>query len=216
VSGIEGRIAALAARQHGVVATRQLRVLGVSATAIRRRVTDARLRTLHQGVYVIGESTQKGRWLAAVLALGPDAVLSHRDAAALHGLRRCERRAIEVTIPRRARRRRGITVHETRPLHPDDRTAVDGIPVTSISRTLLDLAELLTPTQLRRAYVEAERLRALDLTAIRELLGRSNGRRGVTALRALMAYDPSAAAEARSELERGFLDLVRDSCPRPR
>lgn len=149
--------------------------------------------------------------MAAVLALGPRALLSHRAAAALHCLRQSERYAVDVTVPRRARGRRGITVHETRALHPDDCTVVDGIPVTSIPRTLLDLAELLPPTQLRRAYEVTERRRVLDVRAIDELLRRSNGRRGSAALRALLLYDASPAAEARTELELRFLDLVREA-----
>jgi hypothetical protein len=115
-----------------------------------------------------------------------------------------------VTVPTRGGRgrRRGITAHRCR-LDPRDRTVRDGIPVTSIPRTLLDLAEILKPAQLQRSYERAERLRVLDVAAIHELLGRSNGRRGVAALRDVLAYDPSRAAEASSELELRFLDLLR-------
>ena len=94
-------------------------------------------------------------------------------------------------------------------LHPDDQTIVDAIPVTSIPRTLLDLAVTLTPTQRRRVYEEAERVGALDTNAIRALLARSNGHRGAPRLAALLAYDPTAAAETRSDLEKDLLDLVR-------
>ena len=100
---------------------------------------------------------------------------------------------------------------QTRDLPPRDRTKIDGIPVTSISRTLLDLAEVLSGTQLRRAYEQAERLRILDLRAIHEVLGRANGRRGAAALRALASYDATSAVETRSELELRFLDLVREA-----
>jgi very-short-patch-repair endonuclease len=126
------------------------------------------------------------------------------------------RTATDVTIPtRNGRRRPGITVHRCR-IDPHDRAAVHGIPVTSIPRTLLDLAEVLAPTQLQRAYERAERLRVLDVVAVRELLARSNGRRGVAAVRALLDYDPAPAAEAVSELELRFLDLMRDfGPPRP-
>ena len=94
---------------------------------------------------------------------------------------------------------------------------VDAIPVTSIPRTLLDLAEAIPTNQLRRAYEEAERLRVLDVAAMKALLARSNGRRGVAALAALLEYDPSHAADARSELEAEFLDFVRDArLPLPR
>jgi very-short-patch-repair endonuclease len=149
--------------------------------------------------------------MAAVLALGPRAVLSHRDAAALHGLLAANRSTIDITVARRARPRRGVTVHETRDLHPRDRTRIDGIAVTSIPRTLLDLAAILPPPQLRRAYEQAERIRILDLRAIHELLGRANGRHGVAALRVLVAYDPTRAVEAQSELELRFLDLLREA-----
>jgi very-short-patch-repair endonuclease len=193
-----------------VVSARQLRATDVSRTAVHRRVADGRLRSVHHGVYAIGPLTERARWMAAVLALGPHAVLSHRDAAALHGLRAANRSAIDVTVPRRARARRGITVHETGDLHPRDRTTIDGIAVTSIPRTLVDLAAILPPPQLRRAYEQAERLRILDLRAIHELLGRANGRRGVAALRVLVAYDATRAVEAQSELELRFLDLLRE------
>jgi very-short-patch-repair endonuclease len=86
---------------------------------------------------------------------------------------------------------------------------VDGIPVTSVARTLLDLGALLPPTQLQRVYEQAERLRILDVRAIEELLLRSNGRRGVAPLRTLTDYDPTVAVDSKSELEARFLDLIR-------
>jgi very-short-patch-repair endonuclease len=149
-------------------------------------------------------------WMAAVLATGPGALLSHRSAAMLHGLRATNRATIEVTVARRTRRRRSIAVHQARTLHPRDRARQDGIPVTSVARTLLDLAEVVPAAQLQRAYEQAERLRVLDLRAVHELLGRANGRRGVNALRDLASYDPARAVEAQSELELRFLDLVRE------
>jgi very-short-patch-repair endonuclease len=211
---IDRALFALAARQHGVTAASQLRAIGMSKSAISRRVADRRLHRVHRGVYAVGQPVRapRGRWMAAALASGVDAVLSHRSAASLHDLLPYKPGPVEVTVPGRGRRMRpGLRVHVSARLHPDDRTIVDGIPTTSISRTLLDLAEALPPTQLRRAYEVAERLRALDLTAIHQLIERSNGRRGIPVLLALVAYDPSPAAEARSELELRFLDLVRDA-----
>lgn len=210
MSAIDRKVTALARRQHGVVAAHQLRAASIGRTAVRSRVADGRLRVLHWGVYAIGPVAQRGRWMAAVLALGPGAALSHRAAAALYGLT-ANGPTIDVTVPRRAHTRRGIRVHQTRALDAADQTKVDGIPVTSIPRTLLDLAEVTPPTQLQRAYEKAERLRLLDVRAIHELLRRSNGRRGTAALRALVAYDPTPAAEASSELELRFLDLVREA-----
>ena len=217
MSELDRRIAGLAARQHNVIDTRDLRALGVNPSAARRRAADLRLRRLHHGVYAVGQVDQKGRWLAAVRAVGPDAVLSHRDAAALHGLRRCDRRSIEVTTSRHLRPRSGIAIHQTRALHPHDRTSVAGIPVTSIPRTLLDLAAVVDRSQLRRACEEAERLRVLDTSAIQDLLARSNGRHGLFALRALLGYDPAPTIESKSELESRFMDLIREhDLPSPR
>jgi hypothetical protein len=96
-------------------------------------------------------------------------------------------------------------------VHPHDRTEIDGIPVTSLARTLLDLAEVVPATELRRAYEAAERHRVLDVKAVHELLQRSNGRRGVSALLALLDYDPEPATHSKSDLESMFLDLVRES-----
>jgi predicted transcriptional regulator of viral defense system len=211
MAAADREITALARRQHGVVAAHQLRALGVSATQVSSRARDGLLRRLHRGVYAVGEIGQKGAWLAAVLACGRGALLSYRDAAALCELRVTNRRKIDVTVPVHRRPRRGIDIHVTRRLHPHDRTVIDGIPVTSLARTLLDLAELVPYTQLQRAYEEAERLRVLDVRAIHDLLERSNGRRGVAALRSLLGYDPTAATDSRSELESRFLDLVREA-----
>ena len=150
--------------------------------------------------------------MAAVLAVGPDAVLSHRDAAAAWELRSTARTAVDVTVCAGARRQQPrITGHVTSALDPEDRTIRDGIPITSVSRTLLDLAEVVPPAQLQRAYETAERLELLDLRAIGSLLWRSNGRHGYRALRDLIGYDPSPAVATRSELERLFLDLLRQA-----
>ena len=112
-----------------------------------------RLHRVHRGVYAVGHSvlTLRGLWMAAVLACGDGAVLSHRDAAALHDLRRSYRRDIDVTTTRgRARDHRGITLHRVRHLHPNDVTVIDGIPVTTVARTQLDCAEVLRYDQLER------------------------------------------------------------------
>ena len=112
--------------------------------------------------------------MAAVRACGPNAVLSHRSAAALWGLLRDSRAAIDVTVPGRTRRGSGdIVVHNVRRLHEDDRRRRDNIPVTSVARTLLDLAEVVAPRRLGRAIDEAERLRLFDLRAVDRLCERS-------------------------------------------
>jgi very-short-patch-repair endonuclease len=202
----------LARRQYGVVAAWQLIALGISTSAINRRVTDGRLRRIHRGVYAVGEIGRKGYWMAAVLACGEGALLSHRDAAALWNLRDTARSAIDVSVPGAKRRSRlRLTIHSAGELHPDDRAEVEGIPVTSIARTLLDLAEVVSAAELRRAYEAAERHEVLDAKAVHELLDRSNGRRGVAALLALLDYDPSPAIGSKSDLESMLLDLVRQA-----
>ena len=212
MSVVDSAIARVAATQHGVVAARQIIDGGVSEAAIRRRLADGRLRRMHRGVYAIGRQplTRRGRWMAAVLAGGRSAVLSHRSAAALLDLRATATNLIDVTVPGASRRRRrdNLRIHTTRPFHPDDIAVVDGIPVTSVERTLLDLAELLPLPQIRRAYEQAERLRTLDHSRLRALIARSNGRRGVGALRRVAAIDPDPGTRLRSELERAFRDLV--------
>lgn len=206
------QVAELAKRQHGVVSVRQLAALGLGRGAVHARVKAGRLHRIHAGVHAVGHArlSLRGRWMAAVLALGRGALLSHRDGAALLDLRAVWDGPIDVTIDSSSGRRRrpGIAIHRAR-LHLEDRTVRDGIPVASPSRTLLDLAEVVSPTQLQRAYERAARVKLLDVAAIERLLERSRGRRGVGVLGALIGYDPAAAAQAKSELEVMFLDLIR-------
>jgi hypothetical protein len=130
----------------------------------------------------------------------------------LWGIRVSRHRSIDVTALQRSHRGRpGIAVHLVRNLHPDDRTEVQGIPVTSVARTLLDLAGVVREDALARALEQAERLQLFDLRAVDALISRSRGRRGVKALRsALLIYrDPPPLT--RSALERQFLDLCHDA-----
>jgi very-short-patch-repair endonuclease len=156
--------------------------------------------------------------MAAVLAGGEGALLSHRDAAALWNLRSTNRTSIDVTVMGGSRRsRRRLTFHSAIEIHPDDRAEVESIPVTSVARTLLDLAEVVPLEHLRRAYEAAERHELLDMQAVHALVARSNGRRGLAALLALLDYDPREAVESKSDLESRFLDLVREAVlPLPR
>lgn len=150
--------------------------------------------------------------MAAVLACGPDAVLSHRAAAALCDLRPIPSGPIDVTVPARGRRgQKGIRVHNVRRLDAEDRATVEGIPVTSIPRTLLDYAEVARPQQLRHAIEAAERTNRLDGNALQRLIARSTGRRGLKPLRAAIDASKGSAPWTQSELERAFLALVRDA-----
>jgi very-short-patch-repair endonuclease len=215
----EREIQALAARQHGVISLPQLQSAGISASAVRSRVAAGKLQRLHQGVYAVGltKPTREARYMAAVLACGPGAALSHRSAADLLGLRPCNRPAIEVTAPGRAGKDRpGIEVHRPTGLEPRDITHVNGIPCATVARTLLDLAETLDQTALEKAIERAETLRIFDLTAVVDVLNRAGNRRSATKLRAaLRSYLPEPAF-TRSELEKRFIALCRQArLPRP-
>jgi predicted transcriptional regulator of viral defense system len=218
-TGIDSRVDELAAQQHGVVAMEQLRELGIDERAVRRRVEGRRLHRVHQGVYAVGyrSLSRKGRLMAAVLSGGQDAVLSHRSAAALWGLRKDACSSIDVTAPnRRGRIPKGIDAHRDGSLTADDRTALHGIPCTSVPRTLLDLAAAVSVWELRKAISEAEVLRVLDHGAVRGLIKRSRGRRGVARLRMLMDDIHPDTKRTRSEMELLFLHLCeRAGLPRP-
>lgn len=147
--------------------------------------------------------------MAAVLACGPSAVLSHRSAAALWQLRQTSRAAADVSVPGRTRHGQpGVTLHRVRRLHPDDQTVCRAIPVTTVARTLLDLAEVLRPGELETAFEEADRLRLLDVRTVEALCQRTRGRRGLRPLRTLVAEHRGPRPATRSELERRFIDLI--------
>jgi very-short-patch-repair endonuclease len=194
-----------------VVAIWQLLALGFSRSAIGRWVESGRLHRVHSGVYAVGHRRlgPRGWWMAAVLACGPGAVLSHQSAARLWGILGGHGSRTHVTVPARGRpRRAGIARHQVRRLDPQDRTKRDGIPLTSLARTLLDVAEV-APSQLDRAYEAAERLRLLDLAALHKLCERSPGRRGLKPLRALMADQARFAEDTNTGLEEQFAAFCR-------
>jgi very-short-patch-repair endonuclease len=205
-------IAALAKRQHGVVSRRQLLAAGVTARAIEHRLAMRRLHHVHRGVYAVGHPlvSGEGRYLAAVLACGAGAVVSHRSAAAMWDLRPSSSPVVHVTVARRGtRRRRGIAVHATRWLPSEEVAAKDAVPCTSPMRTLVDLAAVLRPRDLSRALERSLMLRLFDRAALAAALAHAGGRRGTGALGRLVAELDDEPPPARSELERRFLELVR-------
>jgi very-short-patch-repair endonuclease len=176
------------------------------------RVEHGALHRVHQGVFAVGHPvlSHTGRFMAATLACGPSAVLSHRSAAIHWGLRAGLGTPIDVTAPgRRGRAPEGITAHRDDCLTPADRTEREGIPCTAVARTLLDLAGASPLFELRKAVAQAEVLRLLDLNATGELIRRSRGRRGVARLRLVIDELHPATRLTRSELERRFLELCR-------
>lgn len=207
-------IAVIAERQHGTIALIQLKALGLSASAVRDRVASGRLHRMHRGVYAVGHPrlTREGRWMAAVLACGPDARLSHRSAAGLWAIRPDNRPRTDVSVPRpSARSRPGIAVHRTLTLIPDDCTTVAGIPCTSVARTLLDLADVVDRRGVERAVEQAEVQRLFDLRAVEEVLARAGGRRGAGVLGSVLAELGTPALTA-NDLEERFLALCRAAC----
>ena len=165
------QIAQLAARQHGHVTRTQLLGLGLTPPAIKSRRRRGLLISVHDGVYAVGyrRRDRTASAMAAVLACGPGALLSHESAAALWGWRRWPT-AAEVSV-QGDRRPRGIRVHRTRTLRRNDRTRQLGIPVTAPERTLRDIRPRLTTPQFRRAVSEAAFARLIADPAIARLLG---------------------------------------------
>ena len=220
MGALDVRIAKLAERQHGVVGRPQLLAAGVSKGAIDLRIADRRLRRLHRGVYAVGPLRPRavGQYLAAVLACGEGALLSHRCAASLWGLAPTPSGRIDVIVTGRGvRSQPGIAIHRTRSLHPDDISQRDGIPCASPARTLVDLAGVSRPHVLERALELAQHERIFDARAIRAALARASGRRGLGRLRSLLDELPDEPPPKRTELERRFLRLVRDAAlPLPR
>jgi hypothetical protein len=208
-------VAALAARQHGVVSVEQLHAAGISDHAIRRRAAAGRLHRIHQGVYAVGHPglAREGVWMAAILACGRrwsaptgngrtqaltvlarwGAVLSHRSAAELWGLLPRGDRRVEVSVPSidGKRARRGIHVHRSRTLASEHATSKLGIPLTTPARTIADL---------RRATIT----RGCPAAVPRRELRRAIRQAGVLGLQ---IDKPAAADRTRSELEHLFLRL---------
>jgi hypothetical protein len=211
------RIVEFAARQHFVAERGQLSALGISDESIDYRVEVGRLWPVHRGVYAVGRRglTVRGEWMAAVLASGEDALLSHWSAARLHGFAGGRLRPIHVLAERgHVDSRRGVRDHRTRALHPEDRAERDGIPVTSAARTLLDLGCTVGRPRLRSLWTEAIRMDALDPSALARLLDRTRGRRGVKPLGALLRDHLHLPDDTKPGIETEFATFLR-ACDLP-
>jgi very-short-patch-repair endonuclease len=201
----------LASRQQGVVSLLQLRAAGLTEREISVRVRAGRLHRVHRGVYAVGHTalTADGRALAAVLACGPEAVLSHRSAAGQWALMRSPK-LIEVTAPRSRHGRAGFVLHRTRALHADDRAVVDGIPVTSVARTIVDVADVLRERRLAEVVHEAEVQRLFDLRELDAAQARVPGRLGRHRLARVLAICAEQPRFEGREAERLFYELCHD------
>jgi very-short-patch-repair endonuclease len=192
--------------------------LGFGRQAIFRRLEARRLRRLCPGVYAVGHwaLTPQSRDLAAVLSCGPRALLSHRSAGARHGLLKGSSQRVEVIAPRSRGSRQGIVVHRTRSIHPDDRAEVDGIPVTSVARTIVDLAGQLDDRRLAAVVNEAEVRRVFDLRAVEAALQRRVGSDGGKRLRRVLAQHTDPPGYSISKAEALFVALCEQhDLPRP-
>jgi hypothetical protein len=204
---IDGRVAWVAARQHGAVGHDQLLAVGLSPGGVQRRVEAGWLHRKHRGVFAVGHPklTDRGRFAAAVLAGGAGAVLSHRSAAALWGLM-AEAETLDITVPGRRRAAQpGVAVHTGR-LSRQDVTRIDGIPTTRLPRTLLDVAEVVTVPELVACIDRTgNRLRPGLMSS---MINEHRGRRGLKPLRAALLITRPQDILTRSELERRALSLI--------
>ncbi len=197
-----------------MVARWQLLELGFSRDQVKRRM-GRDLHRLHQGVYAYGHTaiTVESRWMAAALAFGPEAVLSHRSAAQLWGL--LPRSSIAPEITRRGRAGRPNLVAHEGSLPADEIGRERGIPVTSVPRTIFDLAATRSEREVERAWNETEVRGCTDPLSVLDLVERYPGRRGSVLLTRMAGG--RALGITRSELEEAFLALIdRFGLPRPR
>ena len=207
--GRQQRLGDLATRQHGVVSAAQLRVLGFARSTVDGWTAAGRLQRVHRGVYAVGHCrlTWNGFCFAALLACAP-ARASHSTAGWLLGILRTRPGTFDLTTPTRRHSKPQFRLHFSR-LQPADCDSSEGIPITALPRTLLDLAAALPDSRLDGALERAEERDLLDLHAIEELLGRAGHHPGVGKLRrALEIYRPDPAL-TRSRVEKRFLALVR-------
>jgi very-short-patch-repair endonuclease len=200
----------LAGRQHGVIARQQLLELGFSAKAIEHRMKLGRLHPVMRGIYAVGwpQMTRKRRWMAATLACGPGAALSHRSAAALWGIGTELPGRVDISVRRRCEcRRSGIRARSRPSLQVDAIVLQDGIPVTTPAQTLLDLAVELPPLELERAVNDADKFDLIGPAELRESLDAHGGEPGVKALRILL--DRHTFRLSDSDLEVLFRPIAR-------
>jgi very-short-patch-repair endonuclease len=220
---VEERVAGLAASQHGVVTRTQLLRAGVTVSEVRRRIETSRLVELHRGVYLVGPvASPRAAEMAAVLACGPPAYVSHRSVAWLWELLprpgpAGRSGAVEVRVAANRRvRRPGIRARRTERLEPGDVALVDGIPVTSVARTLVDLAGVVRPRELERATARAERQELVTRDRLLAFVARHRREPGVGVLAGILGQEGGPVL-TRSVLEDRFDDEVKEfGLPKPR
>lgn len=214
---VDQEVAALAERQFGVVGRRQLAALGIGRGAIEGRLARGQLHRVLCGAYAVGHRrlTQEGRWMAAVLSAGQDAVLSHRSAAQFWRLLPRSNGPTELTRPTTFRSRAGIRAHCS-PLPADEIAFAEGMPVTEIARTLVDVAAIGDRRQVETACNEAEVRGLMGKRSVPDLLDRYPGRRGTAILRGIFGDGESMRGITRRGLEERFVEVLGGTdLPRP-
>jgi very-short-patch-repair endonuclease len=209
--GDDRALSELARRQYGVVSRIQLLHEGWSKEEIDWRIRQGRLHQVHAGVYSVGHRVilRHSRWMAAVLASGPDAVLSHWSAATLWGIRPNGRSRIDVTVGHRSRSSRAIHRHVSS-VSSDEAAVHEGIPVTSVHRTIFDLAASEDADAVVATIKEAEYLNRWDRLSLPDLLERYPGKRGSRKVRAALArLKQEPPGRKRSKLEERFVPFLR-------
>lgn len=206
-SSLDGVIAQRAERQYGVVSRDQLRAIGLTDEAIRGRLRAGRLHCVYRGVYAVGHRRIgiDGWRLAAVLTYGDDAVISNRAAGAHWNLRQSS--AIEVTVPRTVRRRSGVVVH-TVALPADEVTVHEGIPTTTVARTIFDLAPL-GDTAVKQAMAKAEYLQLTDTLSLAAVVERHGSRPHAGVIRRVLADYQAGQGITTNEFEEAFDDFLQ-------
>ncbi len=205
--------------QHGIVRTSDLRAAGLSSSAVSKRRARGALHLQYPGVYSVGHAvlSREGRWLAAVFAGGFGAVLSHLSAAALWRLIRYSPRIPDVLVPQGRRPIQGINFHQYRKFDPLDAMKYQGIPVTTVARTLIDLTDILTPDELANVIHEAQYRHRFNLEATQQAMQRANGRKNLKRLEEAITASLNGSAGTRSRNEREFLKLLEaNNLPKPR
>jgi very-short-patch-repair endonuclease len=211
---VERRIARVGARQDNVISLGQLLEAGLGHDAVAYRVKARVMQRLHRGVFLLGAAapTPVARARAAVMACGEGAVLSHRSAAEMFGLLAASDREADVTVVgRNPGFHPGIRLHRPRSLARYEVTSVRGIPVTTVARTICDLAATESPREVERAWQEALYRRIVTPNAVARVVQREPRRKGAPVIRALIE-DPRMT---RSERERALLKLI-DAAQLPR
>jgi hypothetical protein len=216
----EAFLARHAEAQFGVFSGAQIRAVGLSADWRRNRLADGRLVAVHESAYRFAGTPLdwRGGVLAAVWAGGSRGRASHRSAARLWGIACLDIEAIELTCARwRRARHDGLVVHETKAFHVADHTMLDGIPVTTCGRTLLDLGAVQRPWVVETALDNALRRDLTTITDLQAMLRRlgKRGRSGAGVLRRIVeTRSPGAPAESRQERRMARM-LVRNGLPEP-